>query len=350
RELLSRFGSSDYHSYDEALSHIKQTGSLRDYMKEFERLACRVRNWPISALIGTFIGGLKFELAAEVRLDQPRTMREAMESARRRDEHLTTTRRIGRESVRNFEQRRADQHLDERTIKDSAPSNESNAHPKPRPPNNFRTPPPGVKQLTFEEMRRRREKVLCYKCEERFTPGHQCKQYFLIDVIEEDEEEAYEDQPKQQVKEDLEISVNAMAGLQGPRTIRLPAMIKERPIEVLVDTGSSHNFICDKVPKDLKLKATRVELFDVRVANGERLRCHEYYREVPINLQGEIIKADLYALPIVGPEIVLGIQWLEGLGEVTTNYKKGIMEFYSGSRLIMLKTEPKGINRDAEMR
>ncbi|CAA0840236.1 Unknown protein, partial [Striga hermonthica] len=55
---------------------------------------------------------------------------------------------------------------------------------------------------------------------------------------------------------------------------------------------------------------------------GKWLRCHKYYREVPINLQGEIIKADLYALSIVGPEIVLGIQWLEGLGEVTMNYKR----------------------------
>ncbi|CAA0831728.1 Unknown protein, partial [Striga hermonthica] len=278
-ELLARFGSSDYHSYDESLSHIKQTGSLRGYMKEFERLACRVRNWTSSALIGTFIGWLKFELAAEVRLDQPHTLREAMESARRRDEHLMATRRIGRESVRNMEQRRMDQHLNERTIIDNAPSNMSNVQPNPRPPNNFRTPPPSVKQLTFEEMRRRREKGLCYKCEERFTSGHQCERLFLIDVIEEDEKEAYEEQPAQQVNEVLEISVNAMAGLQGPRTIQLPAMIKKRPIEVLVDTGSSHNFICDRIRKDLVLKATKVEPFDVRVANGERLRCHEYYRE-----------------------------------------------------------------------
>ncbi|CAA0806270.1 Unknown protein, partial [Striga hermonthica] len=336
RELLTRFGISDYHNYDEALSRVRQTGSLRDYLKEFGRLACRVRGWPETALVGTFIGGLKFDLAAEVRLELPESMHEAMEVARRRDDHLVATRR-GRYDTRIPEA--------QRTQTSTGTMISSN-----RPPDSSQPQVPEVKRLSLEEMRHRREKGLCYKCGESFTPGHQCKRLFLIDVIEEDEEEAYEDQPTQQVNEDLEISVNAMAGLQGPRTIRLPAKIKERPIEVLVDTGSSHNFICDRIPKDLELKATKVEPFDIRVANGERLRCHEYYREVPINLQGEIIKADLYALPIVGPEIVLGIQWLEGLGEVTMNYKKGIMEFYSGSRLIMLKTELKGKGREAEMR
>ncbi|CAA0830136.1 Unknown protein, partial [Striga hermonthica] len=58
RELLTRFGTSDYHNYDEALTRIRQTGNLRDYLKEFERLSCRVRDWPETALVEAFVGGL----------------------------------------------------------------------------------------------------------------------------------------------------------------------------------------------------------------------------------------------------------------------------------------------------
>ncbi|CAA0837972.1 Unknown protein, partial [Striga hermonthica] len=105
RELLTRFGTSDYHNYNEALSRIRQTGSLRDYLKEFERLAFRVRGWPETALVGAFIGGLKFDLAAEVQLERPESMHAAMEVARRRDDHLTATRR-GRTDVRYLEIRR----------------------------------------------------------------------------------------------------------------------------------------------------------------------------------------------------------------------------------------------------
>ncbi|CAA0829019.1 cysteine-rich RLK (RECEPTOR-like protein kinase) 8, partial [Striga hermonthica] len=52
KELIARFGSIEYFDYDEALTRIRQTGSLRDYQKEFERIASRVRDWPEKALVG----------------------------------------------------------------------------------------------------------------------------------------------------------------------------------------------------------------------------------------------------------------------------------------------------------
>ncbi|CAA0824871.1 Unknown protein, partial [Striga hermonthica] len=88
----------------------------------------------------------------------------------------------------------------------------------------------------------------------------------------------------------------------------------------------------------LKLPTTKIEPFEVRVANGERLQCTESFRKMPIKFQGVTVKADLYALPLVGPDVVLGVQWLEGLGKVTTDYRTGIMEFNSEGRLVTLST------------
>jgi len=42
-ELWARFGPIDCEDFDEALSRIKQVGSLRDYQSEFEKLGNRVR-------------------------------------------------------------------------------------------------------------------------------------------------------------------------------------------------------------------------------------------------------------------------------------------------------------------
>ncbi|GER52359.1 polyprotein [Striga asiatica] len=58
---------------------------------------------------------------------------------------------------------------------------------------------------------------------------------------------------------------------------------------------------------------------------------------MPIKLQGVTVKADLFALPLVGPNVVLGVQWLEGLGDVTTNYREGVMKFDAGKRRVTLK-------------
>ncbi|CAA0810632.1 Unknown protein, partial [Striga hermonthica] len=195
-----------------------------------------------------------------------------------------------------------------------------------RPAISTRPPGPVVKQLTPEEINRRREKGLCFKCEEKFMPGHRCKQAFVIEVANFDEEETEvkeEPEPVDDIEafnEEAEISMHAMAGIRGLRTMRLPAWVEDRQEIVLVDNGSSHNFINADLSYKLKLPTTKIEPFEVRVANGERLQCTKSFHKVPIKFQGIIVEAGLYALPLVGPDIVLGVQWLEGLGKVITDY------------------------------
>jgi hypothetical protein len=58
QELLARFGLIDYEDFDEALSHIVQKGTVREYQKEFGQLANRVEGWPQKLLIGTILGGI----------------------------------------------------------------------------------------------------------------------------------------------------------------------------------------------------------------------------------------------------------------------------------------------------
>ncbi|CAA0830099.1 Unknown protein, partial [Striga hermonthica] len=160
KELITRFGSSDYHDYNEALSRIKQVRSLREYQKEFERIASRVRDWPESALVGTFVGGLKAELAAEVRLDRPGSMRAAIESARLHEDHLMAVRKAKPSDVRT------------ETKRTNATTEELTARTEGKPLGEVVRMTSNIRRLTDEEMQRRREKGLCYSCNEKFTPGH----------------------------------------------------------------------------------------------------------------------------------------------------------------------------------
>lgn len=58
-----------YEDFDEALSHICQTGSL----VEFRHLSNRVEGWSEKVLIGVLMGELKEEIAADIRMYKPRT-------------------------------------------------------------------------------------------------------------------------------------------------------------------------------------------------------------------------------------------------------------------------------------
>jgi hypothetical protein len=87
-ELWARFGPTECEDFDEALSKVKQEGSLCEYQKEFERLGNRVHGWPQKALVGTFMGGLKPEIADGIRMFKPKSLKEASNLARMRDEQL----------------------------------------------------------------------------------------------------------------------------------------------------------------------------------------------------------------------------------------------------------------------
>lgn len=79
---------SYYECFIEALLWVKQTSTLRDYQREFKRLANRVVKWPQLALISSFIEGLKDEITDEVHMAKPYTLREAIRIAKMKDDQL----------------------------------------------------------------------------------------------------------------------------------------------------------------------------------------------------------------------------------------------------------------------
>ena len=93
-ELWARFGPTECEDFDEALSRVRQSGTLRDYQKEFERLGNRVQGWTQKALVGTFMGGLKPEISESIRMFRPKTLKEAISLARMKDEQLACQRKF----------------------------------------------------------------------------------------------------------------------------------------------------------------------------------------------------------------------------------------------------------------
>jgi hypothetical protein len=171
-----------------------------------------------------------------------------------------------------------------------------------------------AKKLSWEEMQKRREKGLCFGCNEKFTPGHRCQkpQAFFIEAytIEDDELLDFTEVPEENKyveEEEPLISLHAIAGCNGPKTMRIKATIGKRVLVILIDSGSTHNFVDQQVAQALQLAVTPTEEFTVKVANGEKLRCTERYANVLISIQGFQFFTTLYSLPLHGIDVVLGI-------------------------------------------
>ena len=143
------------------------------------------------------------------------------------------------------------------------------------------TPMRPLHRLSQSQLQECRLNGLCYYCNNKYTFGHQCKASFNILLGEDDLQEnaALCDQPPFPSPELLafdspsKISLHALTGSTDPRTLRLTGYIHGKPITILVDSGSTHNFVQPRVAELLRLTISPANPFDVTVGNGSTISC-----------------------------------------------------------------------------
>lgn len=133
------------------------------------------------------------------------------------------------------------------------------------------------------------------------------------------------------------MSLNAKTGLQNPHTMRFKALMRNAKAIVLVDSGSTHDFMDLKLVNKLSLAICQQEKLKVIVADGRSLMTNRVYRNVLQKTKGFKFVKDFMLLPLKGCDIVLGIQWLLSLGFITWNLTSLIMQFTRQDDLCTLK-------------
>lgn len=80
-------------------------------------------------------------------------------------------------------------------------------------------------------------------------------------------EENHEELPE------LEITLHALTWWTIPKTMCVAAKIGSHDVIVLIDSGSTHNFISEQLANGLWLPMVSTKAFTMRIANGEKLKC-----------------------------------------------------------------------------
>ena len=69
---------------------------------------------------------------------------------------------------------------------------------------------------------------------------------------------------------------------------------------ILIDSGSTHNFIDVILVSHLHINVDTSQVLEVKVANGNLIKPQGVFEEVPIWLQGHEFLVHLHVLPIGG--------------------------------------------------
>lgn len=87
--------------------------------------------------------------------------------------------------------------------------------------------------------------------------------------------------------EELVISECAATGVTGRKTIRLEGLIQKQHILILVDSGSSSNFLSESVIKRLNIPVEDTAVSQVTIADGGKMLCTKMSPKVEWWCQGK---------------------------------------------------------------
>ncbi|XP_062176260.1 uncharacterized protein LOC133881329 [Alnus glutinosa] len=365
RSMQVRFGRGSYDDPMEKLLKLKQEGPLDDYKTQFDTLALKVQDLLESHKLSCFLGGLKDDIRLPVRMFNPKTLVDAYSLARMQDECLHNFRRYSRPSFNSGNYQHSTQGLSVNlpvgfskpnlvpgSIRTSYPSQskqsfhaQSGSGPPGKEglkPSQALVPVQKIMQAQAEE---RRRKGLCYSYDSKWTRGHVCAipKLFLIEAVTEEASDQSKDLDKGEedpgeffLEEFSEISLNAITGAPSPRTMRIIGILKHHSIVILIDSGSTHNFVDTKLAASLGIRSSIQDEIQVKIANGDEVPSPGRCKEVKVKMQGYTFRTELFFLPLAGYDAVLGIHWLRTLGPILWDFKELKMEFqYEGVRCLL---------------
>jgi hypothetical protein len=228
----------------EELMELKQRGELEEYIQDFDILWNKAEVSEKQALV-IFLGGLETEIKNTVKTFEPKTLRHAYNLSQLQSN--TQTYRRSPAYVRRppsvFQH-----HLMPATTTGPPHSTTNTTKPHAAPQkttptswtNNpgssytktYTKPTKSIRNQDFED---RRLKGLCFWCDDKFVPGHRCKnkRVYSLSVLEEEEGGMKEEMIEDRVHErelTPHISLDALEGTVGLNTMKVNGKIDKTTI------------------------------------------------------------------------------------------------------------------------
>ena len=96
---------------------------------------------------------------------------------------------------------------------------------------------------------------------------------------------------------------------------------------MLIDSGSTHNFIHYKLVKVLNCFIYPTPTFQITIVDGGTINCLGKYYKITLTMGEYVLNSPMIAITMGGLDIVFGLLWLQSLGMVAFNFQEHFMKF-----------------------
>ncbi|XP_012848349.1 PREDICTED: uncharacterized protein LOC105968265 [Erythranthe guttata] len=321
------------------MGKLKVTNSLEAYIDKFEELRAyllmfNTRSYDDEFFLTFFVSGLPEENQKFFDLFEPKSFQHAIEMTRKQEATLEA---VSRRAKGGMKQMMPYQGLPRKLQPNPDPNQNQLTKPNYTPPALL----PPRRLLTREEMKARRMKGLCFNCDEQYSQNHKCKFSQIYMIMTDEEEEAHllsiaEAESLGEVGCNGEVSLNAIEGNSGVKTIKVVGEAEGGPLNILIDTGSTHSFISEVLASQLHCHIDNTNPMAVTMANGTKTTSREIVNGLVWMMQGEPFTFPLRLLTLKGFHIVLGCDWLWENSPVKFDYKRRFVKLKRGDHKVVI--------------
>jgi hypothetical protein len=118
--------------------------------------------------------------------------------------------------------------------------------------------------------------------------------------------------------------------------MQLGGRLKDQDVSILIDSGSTHSFVCQQLVAKLHLPEESTAPIQVRVANGEVMLCQTSIIQAIWSIHHYQFQMDLKILPLAVYDIILGMDWLEQFSPMEVHWcQKWMLIPYQGEPILL---------------
>ncbi|KAI3458858.1 hypothetical protein Pfo_015521 [Paulownia fortunei] len=272
--LNDKFGSLLYEDPISELMNLKQTGTIQEYFNKFDELFNCVELTELYA-ISCLLGGLRTEISLFVKMFKPKNLQKTISLAK---SSTIISFKVGQNTHRIFSGQQNFRN-NQWNHSNSAPyTNNNNNQPRnisqpSKNPNSLLIP---SRRLTQQEIDQKIFKSLYFWCDKKLPE--------TINII------------------------------------RKNSSSKGMTVHILIDTGSTHNFLGLQTTKRLGCKLEDTKPFPVAVADESKIYSTFVCKDFTWRMQGVYFSINMMIIPLGDYDMVLGIQWLVTQGDISWNF------------------------------
>eukprot|EP00253_Pinus_taeda_P032507 PITA_32507 len=151
-------------------------------------------------------------------------------------------------------------------------------------------------RLTTQQLEEKREKGLCYNCNRKYSKG-----------------------------------------ITTTQNLKIEGHIKKKKVIMLIDLGSTHNFIHSEIVKELNYFLYLALECQVMVANGGTINCYEKCHNIKLSMRKYVLNSPMLSIPMGGADVVLGVQWIQSLGTIAFNFQELFLNLFWEGKEVELR-------------